>query len=93
MITLLELSEIPLAELTGRVHEAKTPEEKVHEFANWLLRVNGIDGIHGLDAINEVMSSEFGPGSSLTVAQLDTFKRYCGAHYIIKKDEIYTSAA
>lgn len=94
MTTLHELVEVPLHEVTLRVQAAETPEEKAHEFGEWILKVNGIDGVHGLDAVNEVVHLEFGPEISLTAMELIRFQRTYGHTYRIEKNgDTLTTAA
>lgn len=94
MTTLHELEQMPLHEMTLRVLTADTHEERMHEFGDWLLRVVGIDGAHGVDAVNEVIHEEFGSGVTLTPEQLTALQHYYGPRYHIRKNgEIYLSAA
>lgn len=51
---------VPLEVLTQRVTQSDNLEEKTLAFQDWLLRVIGIDGVTGMESVNQIMQAEFG---------------------------------
>lgn len=69
MADLREELNVPLREVTQRVIDAVNVDEKMIAFSDWMLKVVGIDGLaHGMDEINDVIRSEFGPQAEFTDA-------------------------
>jgi hypothetical protein len=88
-----ELSQVPLHHLTERVQEAPNLDEKMAAFGDWLLRVVGVDGIHGADNINEVLQTEFGVQARLSSAQLLAAQRFFGCQYrLTRNGELYKTS-